>query len=62
MNIERIISEYKNELSSLRIALNLTDINDTERRLRISEQIEEIEELIEDLKEEKESQKNIYED
>ena len=55
MNIERIISEHENELTSLKIALNLTDPKDTERRLRLSEQIVEMEELIKELKENRKS-------
>ena len=55
MNIERIISEHENELSSLKRALNLTDPKDTERRLRLSEQIVEMEELIKELKENRKS-------
>lgn len=53
MNVEREISEYENELASLKKALNLTDIKDIERRTEIAEQISEMEELLEDLKEEK---------
>lgn len=52
MNIERMISEYENERTTLIIALHLTDQNDLERRMSISEQIDEIDEIIENLKEE----------
>ena len=62
MNVERIISEYENELTSLKIALSLTDQKDTARRLRLSEQIVEMEELIKELNEKIKSQKNILKD
>lgn len=52
MNIERMISEYENERTTLIMALHLTDKNDIERRMSISEQIDEIDEIIENLKEE----------
>ena len=53
MKIERMISEYENERTSLIMALHLTDLTDLERKMEISRQIDEIDEMIEELKEEK---------
>ena len=58
MNIERRISECQSELASLKQALYSSDPSDTERRLRISEQIDEMEEIIKDLEEEKRKSRN----
>ena len=46
MNIERRISECQSELAALKQALYSSDLSDTERRLRISEQIDEMEEIM----------------
>ena len=53
MNIESMISEYENERTTLIMALHLTETNDIERRMEISEQINEIDEIIEELKEQR---------
>ena len=53
MNIESMISEYKNERTALIMALHLTDLDDLERRMEISKQIDEIDEMIEELEAEK---------
>ena len=53
MNIDSMISEYENERTTLIMALHLTEPNDIERRMEISEQINEIDEIIEELKEQR---------
>ena len=58
MNIESMISEYKNERTALIMALHLTDPSDLERRMEISKQIDEIDEIIEELKEKRNTDKH----
>ena len=57
MTIEGMISDYENELASLKIALKLTSKEDIERRMIISEEITEIEEILCDLKEQQQLKK-----
>ena len=50
MNIERMISEYENELASLKKTLRI--VEDPSRKLEVAAEITEIEEIIADLKRE----------
>ena len=51
MKLERIISEYENELASLKMSLKKS--KDLTRKMEISAEIDEIEQIIIDLKEQK---------
>ena len=51
MKLERIISEYENELASLKMSLKKS--KDLTRKMEISAEIDEIEQIILDLKEQK---------